>query len=118
MNSKLARLGTLSFEGKIEHSVSETLTDPFKEIRRIVRTLIIATAICIATVAIIAFVALGIAWHSLHKQVDQNEENIVALCREQNANNKDLRTIALDLGVPAFRLTPLLPKPCNIERFH
>lgn len=87
--------------------------DPIEELSRNVNLLIWASAIFAVIISIIAVSGLSIAWWNVHKQVDQNRELIIAVCRQQNALKNDIVTIALDLGVPRYKLAALIPLPCT-----
>ena len=90
--------------------------DPLIELAKSVRLLIWSSVVFAVIISTIAFTGLFIAWHSLSKQVEQTENVVIALCRQTNARNEDLITIALEQGVPAYQLTALAPKPCTLVR--
>jgi len=116
MKSKLARLGTLSFEEKTMSFEMNSKADPLIELANNVRLLIWSSVVFAVIISTIAFTGLFVAWHGLRTQVERTEDLVIALCRQTNAHNQDLILIALQQGVPAHELTPLAAKPCTIVR--
>ena len=111
MKSKLARLGTLSSEEKTV--IFDPEVDPIKELAKDVKLLTWATTAFAIIVAIILTTATIIVARQFSQEVQQNENLVIALCRQNNAHNRDLTVVALDLGVPAHVLAPFQPKPCT-----
>ena len=87
--------------------------NPVKELSRVVKLLIWASVTFAIIVTIILTIAIVIVAQQFRAEVQQNENLVIALCRQNNAHNKDLTVIALDLGVPAHVLAPFQPKPCT-----
>lgn len=95
----------------------------FAELQRSVRHLIWASAIFAVVIGGISILGLGLAWYSVKQQIhvnraniEQNQQNIIALCREINEHNKDIRTLMLDFGLQPYQLTQFLPQPCTSNR--
>lgn len=87
--------------------------DPFDELSRIVQRLIWVTAGCFIVLTLV-IVAIGLlAYDANRERIDDNEEVVIALCRDINSRNTDLREILLDFNIPAHRLEPFKPRSCN-----
>ena len=118
MKTKLARLETLSSEERTANFVmilNESKPDPMEDLNHSVRLLIWASTVFAIIVATILIVAALVVARQFHQEVQNNENLIVALCRQTNAHNRDLTVIALDLGIPAHVLAPFGPKPCTVS---
>ena len=89
--------------------------NPFLELQRTVRICIVVGAIAMAIVAIIAISGISLAWYVQRGRIQDNEELIVKLCRQNNAHNKSIKTVLLTFGVPQEELFELHPIICNPE---
>ena len=87
--------------------------DPVKELVRNVKLLTWATTIFAIFIAAVLTVAVILVSRGFQREVQNNEDLVIALCRQNNAHNKDLTVIALDLGIPIHSLAPFQPKPCT-----
>lgn len=87
--------------------------NPFEELRHTVRRLIWAVVIVCTLISIIAVSGVSLAWYGLRKQVQENERILIAMCRQNNAQNKDLRTVLLTFGVQPHELFELRPIVCS-----
>jgi hypothetical protein len=101
--------------------------DPFleleKNIKNTVQHMITATVIFGVVISLIALAAIGISGFVLHDHyesnkanIQRNQDTIVALCRELNERDIELKIAAIDLGVPPNRLTFLTKRPCKPDQ--
>lgn len=101
--------------------------DPFVElernIKKTVKKMITATMVFGVVISIIALGAIGISGFVLHDHyesnranIQRNQDTIVALCRELNERDIELKIAAIDLGVPPNRLTFLTRRSCKLDQ--
>lgn len=89
--------------------------DPFRHLQSLVRRMIWITGIYMTIVTLIAVSGVSIAWYALHKQVEQNADALIAMCRQNNMQNHDLRVVLLSFGVTNEELHELRPIICDRE---